>query len=191
MTDQLPAPEGDPYTTTDSRRVYANPWITVTEHDVVLPDGSAGLYGVVHKALALGVVAVDDDDRVVLVGQWRYPLGRYSWELVEGAHEPDEDDTPLGGIQRELAEEAGLAAATWELLTPRPVALSNSVTDEEALLWLATSLSPAVAEPDPAEQLQVARLPFDEAVARAVDGRIDDAMSVLGLLLADRRRRDV
>jgi 8-oxo-dGTP pyrophosphatase MutT (NUDIX family) len=124
----------------------------------------------------------------VLVGQWRYPLERYSWELVEGAHEPTLGEDPLVGMQRELAEEASLAAANWELLTPRPIALSNSVTDEEALLWLATDLSPASAEPDPTEVLQVTRVPFADAVAMAVDGRIDDSMSILGLLLAEHRR---
>lgn len=187
MDPDRPDPTTSPWTTRSSREVYRNRWMTVREDEVVTPTGTDGVYGVVSKDLALGVVAVDDRDRVVLVGQWRYPLDRYSWELPEGGRDGGED--PLEGIRRELAEEAGLAAATWELLTHRPVALSNSVTDEEGLLWLATDLTQVEATSgDPTEDLRVARVPFDVAVAACVDGRIDDAMSVLGLLLADRRR---
>ncbi|MFT4744320.1 MAG: 8-oxo-dGTP pyrophosphatase MutT (NUDIX family) [Nitriliruptoraceae bacterium] len=182
-------PTTSPWRTVASRPVYENPWIAVREDDVVTPTGTSGIYGVVHKPLALGVVAIDAQDRVVLVGQWRYPLDRYSWELVEGAFDHGEDDTPLAGIQRELAEEAGLAAARWELLTATPIALSNSVTDEMAMLWVASGLTPVVAKTsDPTEELRVTRVPFAEAVAATIDGRIDDAMSILGLLLADRRR---
>lgn len=186
LPDDVPATS--PWTTRDSRVVYRNPWMTLREDEVVTPTGTAGVYGVVSKGLALGVVAIDDDDQVVLVGQWRYPHDRWSWELPEGGRDGDEE--PLAGIRRELAEEAGLGARTWELLTPRPIALSNSVTDELAVLWLATDLHPHdVPSDDPTEDLRVARVPFDEAVAMALDGRIEDAMTVLGLLLVERRRR--
>ncbi len=189
MDPARPDPTTSPWRTVSSRPVYENPWIAVREDQVVTPTGTDGIYGVVHKPLALGVVAIDDHDRVVLVGQWRYALDRYSWELVEGAFDPEVDDEPLAGIQRELAEEAGLAAASWELLTAAPVALSNSVTDELAMLWIATELTPVVADShDPTEELRVTRVPFSEAVTAATDGRIDDAMSILGLLLTDRRR---
>ena len=97
--------------------MYANPWITLREDEVVTPTGTSGIYGVVTKPLALGAVALDADGAVVLVGQWRYPLGRYSWELPEGAHDPGADATPLAGMRRELAEETGLAAGDWTLLT--------------------------------------------------------------------------
>ena len=187
MDPDRPDPTTSPWRTLSSRRVYANPWITLREDEVVTPTGTSGIYGVVTKPLALGAVALDADGAVVLVGQWRYPLGRYSWELPEGAHDPGADATPLDGMRRELAEETGLAAGDWTLLTTRPVALSNSVTDEEALLWLARDLAPtSVASHDPTEDLRVTRVPFERALAAAVAGRIDDAMSVLGLLLADR-----
>lgn len=187
MDPDRPDPTTSPWRTLSSRRVYANPWITLREDEVVTPTGTSGIYGVVTKPLALGAVALDADGAVVLVGQWRYPLGRYSWELPEGAHDPGADATPLDGMRRELAEETGLAAGDWTLLTTRPVALSNSVTDEEALLWLARDLAPtSVASHDPTEDLRVTRVPFEDALAAAVAGRIDDAMSVLGLLLADR-----
>lgn len=181
-------PASSPWTTLERREVYRNQWMTVREDDVITPTGTPGIYGVVSKSLALGVVAIDEQDRVVLVGQWRYPHDRWSWELPEGGRDGDED--PLAGIQRELAEEAGLAASTWERLTEQPIALSNSMTDELALLWLATDLVPhEVASDDPTEDLRVARVPFGEAVAACLDGRIEDAMTILGLLLTERRRR--
>jgi 8-oxo-dGDP phosphatase len=142
---------------------------------------------VVSKTMALGVVAIDDEDRVVLVGQWRYPHDRWSWELPEGGRDRDED--PLEGIQRELAEEAGLAADSWQELTPRPIALSNSMTDEVARLWLATDLRRhEVASDDPTEDLRVTRVPFGEVLAACLDGRIEDSLTILGMLLADRHR---
>ena len=181
-------PEVSPWETHATRIVYTNQWMSLREDQVTTPTGTDGVYGVVTKSLALGVVAIDDEDRVVLVGQWRYPHDRWSWELPEGGRDGDEE--PLEGIQRELAEEAGLAAARWEPLTPHPIALSNSVTDEVALLWLATDLRPhEVDSDDPTEDLLVTRVPFDEAVAACLDGRIEDAMTILGLLLVERRRR--
>lgn len=188
MTFHPDVPESSPWETHATRIVYTNEWMSLREDQVTTPTGTEGVYGVVSKSLALGVVAVDEDDRVVLVGQWRYPHDRWSWELPEGGL--DEGEEPLEGIQRELAEEAGLAAATWEPLTAAPIALSNSVTDELAHLWLATGLHPhEVGSDDPTEDLLVARVPFDEALAACLDGRIEDAMTVLGLLLVDRRRR--
>lgn len=180
-------PARSPWETRSSRVVYRNRWMTVREDDVVTPTGTEGIYGVVSKTMALGVVALDDEDRVVLVGQWRYPQDRWSWELPEGGRDGGEE--PLAGIQRELAEEAGLAARSWEPLLVQPVALSNSVSDEVAMLWLATDLhAHEVPSDDPTEDLRVTRVPFEEALAMALDGRIDDAMTVLGLLLVERRR---
>lgn len=186
--DDVDVPSESPWVTRDSREVYRNQWMAVREDEVITPTGTAGIYGVVSKSMALGVVAIDDRDHVVLVGQWRYPHDRWSWELPEGGLDGEEE--PLAGIQRELAEEAGLAAASWEQLTEHPVALSNSMTDELALLWLATDLSEHdVPSDDPTEDLQVIRVPFADALAACLDGRIEDAMTILGLLLVERRRR--
>lgn len=187
MTFHPDVPETSPWETHSTRVVYVNQWMSLREDQITTPTGTEGVYGVVSKPLALGVVAIDDDDQVVLVGQWRYPHDRWSWELPEGGLDDGED--PLEGIQRELAEEAGLAARSWERLTPHPIALSNSVTDELAVLWLATDLyAHEVDSDDPTEDLLVTRVPFDEAVAACLDGRIEDAMTVLGLLLVERRR---
>jgi len=162
-----------------SRRVaYDNPWITVWHDEVDRPDGSPGIYGVVHFAnLAAGVVAIDDQDRTVLVGQHRYTLDTYSWEIPEGGV-PD-GETALAGAQRELREETGLEAATWQELVR--VDLSNSISDEQAVLFLATELTHGEASPDPTEALGVRWVPFDEALAMTLDGRITDAMSVVAI----------
>jgi 8-oxo-dGTP pyrophosphatase MutT (NUDIX family) len=176
----------NPWTTRSSREVYRNPWITVREDQVVRPDGSPGIYGVVSTALAVGVLALTDRDEVVLVGQWRYTLDAYSWELVEGGAHDGEDG--LAAARRELREEAGFAASSWERLGG-DLAISNSVTDERAELWLARGLTPVPPAPEPTEVLEVAAVPLHEALARVDRGEITDVMTVVGLLTLDRRRR--
>jgi 8-oxo-dGTP pyrophosphatase MutT (NUDIX family) len=162
-----------------SRRVaYENAWITVWHDEVSRPDGSPGIYGVVHfENLAAGVVALDEQDRIVLVGQHRYTLDDYSWEIPEGGVPAGE--TALAGAQRELREETGVEAATWHELAR--VDLSNSVSDERAVLFLATGLTHGDAEPDPTEALDLRWVPFDEALAMTIDGRITDVMSVAAI----------
>jgi 8-oxo-dGTP pyrophosphatase MutT (NUDIX family) len=163
-----------------SRRLaYENPWISVWHDEVDRPDGSPGIYGVVHFAnLAVGVVALDAEDRIVLVGQHRYTLGEYAWEIPEGGVPEGEDE--LTGAQRELREETGLTAGTWRELARMD--LSNSVSDERAVLFLATDLTHGEADPDPTEALEVRWVSLTEAVAMVRDGRITDAMSVAGIL---------
>jgi 8-oxo-dGTP pyrophosphatase MutT (NUDIX family) len=162
-----------------SRRVaYENPWITVWHDEVTRPDGEPGIYGVVHYAnLAVGVVPIDEQDRVVLVGQFRYTLGAYSWEIPEGGVPPDED--PLEGARRELREETGLEAAEWRELGR--IHLSNSISDEAGIVYVATGLTEGPASPDGTEDLEVQSVPFDEALAMTRDGRITDVLSVVGL----------
>ncbi|MFL5674150.1 MAG: NUDIX domain-containing protein [Chloroflexota bacterium] len=162
-----------------SRRVaYDNPWLTVWHDDVTRPDGAPGIYGVVHFAnVAAGVLVLDDDDRVLLVGQHRYALDAYSWELPEGGV-PD-DETALDGARRELREETGVEATDWRELAR--VHLSNSVTDEVAVLFLATGLSHGSATPDGTEDLAIRWLPFEDVLGMTLDGRISDAMTVLAV----------
>ena len=162
-----------------TRRVaYENPWLTLWHDDVLRPDGSPGIYGVVHFAnLAAGVVAIDATDRVVLVGQHRYTLDAWSWEIPEGGVPAGED--PLEGARRELREETGIEAASWRELLRAD--LSNSVTDEQAILYLATDLTHGDADPEPTEALEIRWVPFTEALAMTIDGRISDAMSVLAI----------
>jgi 8-oxo-dGTP pyrophosphatase MutT (NUDIX family) len=162
-----------------ARRVaYENPWLTVWHDDVVRPDGSPGVYGVVHFAsLAVGIVALDGADRVLLVGQHRYPLDTYSWEIPEGGVPAGED--PLDGARRELLEETGVVASGWRELAH--FHLSNSVTDEAGVLFLATGLTLESAAPEATEELEVRWAPFEEALAMTLDGRITDAIAIMGL----------
>ncbi len=162
-----------------SRRVaYDNPWITVWHDDVDRPDGSPGIYGVVHFAsLAVGAVVLDDDDRVLLVGQHRYTLDAYSWEIPEGGVPAGE--SALDGARRELREETGVEADEWREIGR--FHLSNSISDEAGVLFAARATGHREASPDPSEDLTVRWLPFDEALAMVADGRISDAMTIMGL----------
>jgi len=162
-----------------ARRVaYENPWITVWHDDVTRPDGSRGVYGVVHFAsLAAGIVAIDGEDRVLLVGQHRYTLDAYSWEIPEGGVPAGEG--ALEGARRELREETGVLAAGW-----REVGrfhLSNSVTDEAGVLYLATDLTLGEAAPEATEDLEIRWVPFEVALAMTLDGRISDAIAIMGI----------
>lgn len=177
-------PEANPWRTLARRVVYENPWIAVEEDEVLRPDGEPGIYGVVRfPGRAVGVVAIDEEDRIVLVGQYRYTLDRYSWEIPEGGASKED---PLEGARRELLEETGLVAGAWEELLR--VDLSNSVSDESAILYVARDLIAGTARPEGTERLQVRWVPFAEALAMTVDGRISDAMSVLAIQAVALRR---
>lgn len=169
----------NPWKVLASRVVYENPWILVREDSVIHPSGQPGIYGVIHyKHRALGVIPVDAEGYTYLVGQYRYPLEAYSWEIPEGGGKLTED--PIKEIQRELLEETGLSARYWQLILR--MHLSNSVSDEEALVYLAWELSVGEAQPDPSEALQVKRLPLLEAIEMVHRGEITDSLSVAGLL---------
>ena len=171
----------NPWTRLSRHQTYHNPWITVFEDQVVRPDGQPGIYGVVHfHNRAIGVVPVDDQDRVLLVGQYRYTLDQYSWEIPEGGAPFAEE--PLEAARRELKEETGYTAGRWqEILRAH---LSNSVSDEEAICYLAADLRPGEAAPDGTELLQTRWVPFDTALEMIQQGQITDALSILGLYQA-------
>ena len=174
-----PDETGNPWRVLSSELRYENAWIDVVHHDVLTPSGTPGIYGVVHfHNRAIGVLPIDAEGYIWLVGQYRFALGRYSWEIPEGGGPLDVD--PLVSAQRELKEETGIEAATWRKLME--LDLSNSVSDEHAYLYLATDLFFGESRPDDTESLAVRRLPFDEAYAMALDGRITDAMSVAAIL---------
>ncbi|MEW4567423.1 NUDIX hydrolase [Tautonia sp. JC769] len=183
-----PAREGggeNPWTTLSGAVHYENPWIAVREDQVIRPDGSPGIYGVVHfKNRAVGVLPVEEDGSLWLVGQYRYPLDSYSWEIPEGGCPPDE--SPEETARRELAEETGLTAEHWESLGT--MHLSNSVSDEVAYLYRATRLTRGQGQPEPTERLQVRRVSWDEARAMLDRGEITDSMSMVALLKEALRR---
>ena len=174
----MPGETRNPWQTISSKRVYDNPWIVVHEDQVVRPDGALGIYGVVRfKNIAVGVLAVEED-HVYLVGQYRYPLDRYSWEIPEGGC--PEGEEPLRAAQRELREETGLAARVWRRLGE--AYLSNSVTDEYAVWFLATGLVPGEQRPEGTEAISVRRVPLGEALDMALSGRITDALSLVAIM---------
>lgn len=181
-----PDPTESPWHRRSRRLVYENAWVNVLHDEVDRPDGRPGIYGVIHfHNHAVAIVAIDDEDRVVLVGQWRYTIDAYSWELPEGGVPPDE--TPLVGAQRELREETGLQAAEWREIGR--IAVSNSVTDELGTLFLATGLRQGEASPDGTEELRLRWVPFDEALAMIDDGGITDLLTIAALERVGRLRR--
>ena len=169
----------NPWKVLAERRIYDNPWIGITEYDVINPGGGKGIYGKVHyKGLAIGVVPMDQDGYIWLVGQYRFVLDQYSWEIPEGGGDPT--ISPVESAQRELREETGLVASEWTFL--QEMHLSNSVSDERALIYLARGLEQHEAMPEETEELVVRRVPFDEAYEMVERGEITDSMSVAGIL---------
>jgi ADP-ribose pyrophosphatase len=172
-------PEDNPWTTLSSKNIYENPWINVTEHQVINPSGGRGIYGQVHfKNLAIGIVPLDENDNTWLVGQFRFTLNEYTWEIPEGGGPLGTD--PLNAAKRELLEETGLTAGDWTEI--QRMHLSNSVSDEFSIIYLARNLSHGEAEPEETEQLQIRKLPFEEAYQMVLDGSITDSLSVAGIL---------
>lgn len=169
----------NPWRTKSSKIVYENPWIRVREDQVIRPDGGPGIYGVIEIRPSVGVVAINERDEIVLVGQWRYSVNRYSWEVPRGGSHTGETDM-LKVAKRELAEEAGLIADTWQVLGP--VDVCNGVADDVQTLYLATGLSPTEMQLDPEEDIAVEWKPFEEAVRMAMDGRITEVCSVAAIL---------
>jgi 8-oxo-dGTP pyrophosphatase MutT (NUDIX family) len=174
----MPDETKNPWTLVSTKKIYDNNWISVREDAVVQPDGERGIYGVVHfKNIAIGVLAVEDE-LVYLVGQYRYPLERYSWEIPEGGCGDGEE--PLDAAQRELEEETGLRARHWRKLGE--AYLSNSVTDELAIWFVATGLEHGEHRPEGTEQLEVRRVHFKDALRMVMDGEISDAISQLAIM---------
>ena len=168
----------NPWTIHSRETKYDNNWISVWHHEGLNPAGGEGIYGVVHfKNLAVGVVALDDDINIYLVGQYRFPLKRFSWEIPEGGGPLGE--AALDTAKRELLEETGLVASRWDEITR--MALSNSVSDEEGVVFLARGLEQRTAEPEETEQLIVKKVPFEEAYRMVNNFEITDSLSVAAI----------
>jgi 8-oxo-dGTP pyrophosphatase MutT (NUDIX family) len=176
-------PTHNPWQTLSSEVKYQNPWIRVREDQIINPKGGTGVYGVVSmKNKAIGIIPIDAEGNTWLVGQYRYTLNEYSWEIPMGGG-PVELDV-LESAKRELREETGLLAARWTRISR--LHTSNSVTDEEGFIFLAEDLSQGDWEPEETEDLRLWKLPLVEAIAMAMRDEITDAISVMGLLKAEK-----
>ncbi|MBL6447193.1 NUDIX hydrolase [Fulvivirga sp. 29W222] len=176
----------NPWQTLSTEEKYDNPWINVEEHQIINPGGGKGIYGKVHfKNKALGIIPLDEEDNTWIVGQFRYTLNEYSWEIPEGGGPMHED--VLAAAQRELKEETGLTASNWEMIMRFHT--SNSVTDEEGLIFLATDLTPGERQLEESESdLLLKKLPFEEVLHMVMDQKITDSMSVAGILKVARMK---
>ena len=166
--------------------VYENDWMTVFEDRVINPGGGENQYVHVHfKNVAVAIIPVDENDATRLVGQDRYTLSEYSWELPMGGAPEGED--PLLAAKRELKEETGITAEKWTEIMR--LHISNSITDEVGIVYVAENLTLGETFPEETEDLSIKVLPIDEAIQMAIDGDITDAISVAALLrLAISRR---
>jgi 8-oxo-dGTP pyrophosphatase MutT (NUDIX family) len=168
----------NPWQVTGQKDIYDNPWIHLTEYDVINPSGKKGIYGKVHfKNVAIGIVPLDENMNTYLVGQYRFTINEYSWEIPEGGALNEE---PLVAAQRELLEETGLKAERWQQI--REMYLSNSVTDEYCYIFIATGLSQHNSMPEETEQLAIKKLPFLEVYDMVMNGKIKDALTISAIL---------
>lgn len=173
--------EKNPWKINKSTTKYDNPWIKVTHNEVTTPAGTEGVYGVVHyKNYAVGILPLDKDYNVYLVGQFRFPINAYSWEIPEGGCPVGTDI--VATAKRELKEEVGLTANKWTFLLK--MHLTNCVADESAYLYIAQDLTEGEAEPDDTEDLTTKKVPFATAYQMVMDGVITDSMSVAAILKA-------
>ncbi|HOZ96866.1 MAG TPA: NUDIX hydrolase [Niabella sp.] len=168
----------NPWKVVSEKEVYDNPWIKLTAYEVINPSGGEGIYGKVHfKNRAIAILVLDEDKNTYLVGQYRFVLNAYSWEIPEGGC--PEGEYTLDAAKRELLEETGLVASNWKELMRSH--LSNSIGDEFAIIYLAQDLVQKTAMPEETEQLVVRKIAFAEAVTMVNDGRITDALSILAI----------
>ena len=186
-TERIAMEERGPWKTLSIEERYATPWIAVSHHEVIDPSGAPGIYGVIHfKNLAVGVIPLDEDLNTWIVGQYRYPIQAYSWEIPEGGGR--RDLAPVESAKRELREEVGIVARTWtEVLR---MDLSNSASDEEAVIFVAQDLDFHEPEPDQNEELAMRKVPFRELFDRVMSGELRDSLTVAAVLKVQRMLDD-
>src|SRR3989344_8313897 len=168
----------NPWKTKTSKTVYKNPWIEVIHNEVITPNGKDGIYGVVHIPKGVAIVAMDDNQNVYLVGEWRYPISKYSWSIICGTLEKGE--TPLAAAKRELKEEANLKADIWkELITFHS---SPGLVNETSYVYLAQKLSKVNGKQEEVEKIKAKKVKFSKALVMTEKGEITDSYAIVGLL---------
>jgi ADP-ribose pyrophosphatase len=171
--------ENNPWKLIASKTAYENNWIEVQHQDVITPAGNPGIYGVIHfKNLAIGIIPLDENNNTWIVGQYRYPHKKYTWEIPEGGGKIGVD--PIDSAKRELQEECGIIAHHWEKILEMD--LSNSATDEKAILYVVRNLEFTNSEPEETEDLQVKKVPFETLFQMVMNGEISDAMTIAAVL---------
>lgn len=179
MNEKTEKKEENSWKTLKSEVKFDTPWISVSKHEVLNPAGKPAQYGVVNfKNLAIGILPLDKNFNTWIVGQWRYPLGQYSWEIIEGGGPLGID--PLESAKRELKEETGIIAGKYTELCR--IHTSNSVTDEYGIIYLAQNLTFSEAEPEESEDLQVKKVSFNTAYQMVMNGEITDSLSMVAIL---------
>ena len=169
----------NPWKTLTSQTVYDSPWVGLTKHDVLNPSGNPGTYSVIHfKNLAIGILPLDENYNTWIVGQYRYPINQYSWEIPEGGGKLEVK--PIESAKRELLEETGISASQW--IKIQEMYLSNSASDEYCILYVAKTLSFGKSAPEENEQLVVKKIPFEELYKMVQSGLVKDAMTVAAVL---------
>lgn len=169
----------NPWKTLASKKIYDNNWISLTEHQVLNPNGGEGIYGEVHfKNFAIGILPLDENYYTWIVGQYRFALKAYSWEIIEGGGPLHLD--PIKSAQRELAEESGITAQKFTEI--QRMHLSNSVSDELAIIYVAQDLQLGTSSPEETEELVIRKLPFNEVYNMVMNGTITDSISVAAIL---------
>ena len=170
--------EKNPWQVLAKKNIYDNNWINITEYDVINPNGGKGIYGKVHfKNIAIGIVPLDENYNTYLVGQYRFTINQYTWEIPEGGCL---NESPLDAAKRELLEETGLKANSWKQILE--LHLSNSVTDEHCFVFMAKELTQHAAMPESTEQLVVKKIHFDEVYKMVLQNEITDSITVTAIL---------
>ena len=172
-------PNKNPWTILSEKKIYNNPWIELTEFDVLNPQGGKGIYSVVHfHNLAIGILPLDEENNTWLVGQYRFPLKHYSWEIPEGGGK--KNIPPIESAKRELLEETGIEAQEWIPIIETH--LSNSAMDEFGIIYIAKGLSFQKSSPEETEELQVKKIAFEEVYKMVLNGEINDSLSMLAVM---------
>lgn len=171
--------ENNPWKVIHTEKKLETPWVTVKLHQVINPAGNPGIYGVTEfKNLAIGILPIDEKGNTYIVGQYRFPLNSYTWEIPEGGGPINQD--PLESAKRELKEETGIEAQDWQLI--QSLQLSNSATDEIAYVFLARELSYGESDPEENEKLTIRKIPFEELYQRVRSAEITDSLTVAAVL---------